>query len=76
MNGREIYLRICDAGSIDAEVSRLSRDELAAVTEYLSDIDLTGGVPAMIWGAVRAAMVPLFRQRPKTAGRKTQEKNS
>lgn len=57
MTGRELYHRICDAGSIDAEVARMSRDELAETAEYLSDIGASGGVPAQVFGAVSLALV-------------------
>lgn len=58
MKGRDLYHRICDADSIDAEVSRMSRDELAEVAEYLADIGARGGVPAQVWGAVSARLAP------------------
>lgn len=71
MKGRELYHQICDADSIDAAVSRLSRDELAEVAEYLADIGATGGVPAQIWGAVAARLAP--RERRKTVRPKIQQ---
>lgn len=63
MNAREIYHRICEADSIDAEVSRLSRAELAEVAEYLADSGAKGGVPAQIWGAVCARLSPRQKRR-------------
>ena len=72
MSGREIYHRICEAASIDAEVSRMSRAELAEVAEYLADIDPTGGVPSQIWGAVSARLSP--RRSRKTQRPKTEDK--
>jgi hypothetical protein len=72
MNGRELYHRICEADSMDAEVSRLSREELTKVTEYLAETGARGGVPAQVWGAVSARLLP--RQRRKTLRLKTQEK--
>ena len=70
MSARELFHRICEADSIDAEVSRLSRAELAEVAEYLADLSPSGGVPAQIWGAVAARLAP----RQKTPGRKTADK--
>jgi hypothetical protein len=70
MNARELYHRICEADSVDAEVSQLSREDLAAVAEYLADMDPQGGVPAQIWGAVAARLAP----RRKTSRPKTQDK--
>lgn len=69
MSGRELYHRICEADSIDAEVARLSREDLAEVAEYLADMDPQGGVPAQIWGAVSARLAP----RRKTSRPKPQE---
>jgi len=66
MSGREIYQELCEAASLDAAVSRLSRDDLAAVAEYLADLRPAGGVPSQVWGAVSAALVKDGKRRKAT----------
>jgi hypothetical protein len=56
--GREIYRTLCEDESLDAAVSRLSREDLAEVAEYLADLSPAGGVPSQVWGAVSARLVP------------------
>lgn len=63
--GREIYRAICEDESLDAAVSRLSREDLAEVAEYLADLSPAGGVPSQVWGAVSARLVPRKRQTGK-----------
>jgi hypothetical protein len=56
--GREIYRKVCEAESLDAAVSQLTREELAELAEYLSDLRPAGGVPSQVWGMVSAALSP------------------
>lgn len=64
-HGRDLYREICEAENLDAAVSRLSRDELAEVAEYLADLGPAGGVPSQVWGLVCARLAPP-KQRKKS----------
>ena len=67
-HGRQLYQHVCEAESLDAAVSRLTREELAEVAEYLSDLRPAGGVPSQVFGMVSAALSP---PKNKTWTRKT-----
>ena len=69
MTGRELYRKICEAGNLDGEVSRLTRDELAAVTEFLADLQPAGGVPSQVWGMVSARLVPQAERKQQRKAR-------
>lgn len=56
MSGEEIYHSLCQARSLDAAVSRLSREDLAAVATHLSSLHPSGGVPAQVWGMISARL--------------------
>lgn len=60
--GRDLYREICEAENLDAAVSRLSRDELAEVAEYLADLTPAGGIPSQVWGLVCARLAPPKRK--------------
>jgi hypothetical protein len=62
--GRDIYRAICEAANLDAAVSLLSRDDLAEVAEYLSDLSPAGGVPSQVWGMVSARLAGRKTRRP------------
>lgn len=56
MTGQTIYMRLCGASDLDAAVSQLSREDLAAVAEYISEMEPAGGVPAQVFGVVTAKL--------------------
>ena len=56
MSGEAIYHHLCKARSLDAAVTRLSREDLAAVATHLSGLHPSGGVPAQVWGMVSSRM--------------------
>lgn len=56
MSGEAIYHELCEASDLDAAVSRLNRDELAEVAEYLSGLEPRGGVPSQVFGVVTAKL--------------------
>jgi hypothetical protein len=56
MSGEAIYREICQASDLDAAVSRLDRDALAEVAEYLSGLEPRGGVPSQVFGVVSAKL--------------------
>lgn len=64
-DGRKIYHGLCEAESLDAAVSRLTRDELAEVAEYLAEMAPKGGLPSQVWGAVAVALNPGGRGKRK-----------
>ena len=63
MSGEQIYNSLCKASDLDAAVSRLSREDLATVAEYISDQEPFGGVPAQVFGVVTAKLNPPKRKR-------------
>lgn len=70
-DGRAIYQQLCEAKSLDAAVSRLSRDQLAEVAAFLGELKPAGGVPAQVWGAVSARLAPV--PKPKARRRRAQK---
>lgn len=56
MKPKELYQRLCKASNLDAAVSAMTADELAAVAEYISGLPRGGGIPAQIFGAVSARL--------------------
>ena len=65
MTGRDLYRRICEGENLDAEVSRLTRDDLAEVAEFLADLQPAGGVPSQVWGLVSARLIPQSEKKPR-----------
>lgn len=53
---REIYRKLCESNNLDAAVSRLSCDDLAAVAQYIAKLKPSGGLPSQVWGSVQQAL--------------------
>ena len=68
MTGEAIYMALCGASDLDQAVSRLDREELAEVAEYISNLRPRGGVPSQVFGVV-SAKLSKNSKRKKRAGK-------